>query len=209
MKLFFKHVDNTTDPLAKEYLSRPFLKTITLHPFKDINKKYRFHNILNTHRILELKQKHRKLNLELENLKTKIEQKFSPNSTLERRTILEYKFFNSKNIYSPFAKSPRSVIGNVLNNILNNTLLYLIEEINHGVNELKNEIQFKELLNGYIRYHPLNGLEIILRNLFKVRIGRKGWIYEKFIQIVSTRRPFNPLLFSEDDSLFIRDPRKK
>lgn len=115
-----------------------------------------------------------------------------------RSTTHNFEFF-TRSLFSDSYISPKRGLEGFWKRSLTDTIRQLMDDINVNSKDRGRVIDFKDLLYGYVRHHPLFGLDYILDVLLIYRKyeGRKMTLPVR--RHAYLRRSFSSILFKEED----------
>jgi chondroitin sulfate synthase len=224
MQHIFHHNSSGNSAFTNDLLSREVLRAISLHPVKQFKYQYRLHNFINQRKIIDLKQKSFLIEREIYDLTKKVlknssiytndqlktEQlqdrfKLAPKlnkirkaTSNERRQNYDFDFFTRSLFASTYISPKRGLEGYWRNSLLD-SVRQIMDEINRNSIERGRIIDFKDILYGYVRHHPLIGIDYIIDVLLVYRKyeGRKMTVPVR--RHAYLRNSFTSLQFREDN----------
>jgi chondroitin sulfate synthase len=220
MQHIFHHNSSGNSAFTNDLLSREVLRAISLHPVKQFKYQYRLHNFINQRKIIDLKQKSFLIEREIYELTKKILQNSSINTnehtiqdrfklapklikirkttSSERRQNYDFDFFTRSLFASTYISPKRGLEGYWRNSLLD-SVRQIMDEINRNSIERGRIIDFKDILYGYVRHHPLIGIDYIIDVLLVYRKyeGRKMTVPVR--RHAYLRNSFTNLQFREDN----------
>jgi chondroitin sulfate synthase len=224
MQHIFHHNSSGNSAFTNDLLSREVLRAISLHPVKQFKYQYRLHNFINQRKIIDLKQKSFLIEREIYDLTKKILKNSSINTndqlkteqlqdrfklapklnkirkatSNERRQNYDFDFFTRSLFASTYISPKRGLEGYWRNSLLD-SVRQIMDEINRNSIERGRIIDFKDILYGYVRHHPLIGIDYIIDVLLVYRKyeGRKMTVPVR--RHAYLRNSFTSLQFREDN----------
>jgi chondroitin sulfate synthase len=129
----------------------------------------------------------------------------------KREERYDYDFF-TRSLFSPSYVSPKRGLEGFWKRSIVDSIRQIMEEINKNSIERGRIIDFKDILYGYVRHHPLTGLDYIIDLLLIYRKyeGRKMTVPVRRHAYI--RNSYTDMLFREDDlvsSIFIKGPKNR
>ena len=237
MQNIFHHNSSGNNAFTGDLLSREVIRATSLHPIKKSEYQYRLHNFLNQRKIIDLRQKCLQLEREVYRLRhdltfgnqsqaNKEDNMYDSVSSIADRFKLpprlnairmdvnrrenRYDFdFFTRSLFSSSYISPKRGLEGYWRISLMNSVRQIMDEINRNSIERGRLIDFKDILYGYVRHHPLIGIDYIIDVLLVYRKyeGRKMTVPVRRHAYV--RNSFTTLQFREDNldsSLFVEVP---
>jgi len=224
MQHIFHHNSSGNSAFTNDLLSREVLRAISLHPVKQFKYQYRLHNFINQRKIIDLKQKSFLIEREIYDLTKKVLKNSSINTndqlkteqlqdrfklapklnkirkatSNERRQNYDFDFFTRSLFASTYISPKRGLEGYWRNSLLD-SVRQIMDEINRNSIERGRIIDFKDILYGYVRHHPLIGIDYIIDVLLVYRKyeGRKMTVPVR--RHAYLRNSFTSLQFREDN----------
>uniref|UniRef100_A0A1B6EH51 Hexosyltransferase n=1 Tax=Clastoptera arizonana TaxID=38151 RepID=A0A1B6EH51_9HEMI len=211
----FYHNYSSSGAYMGDLRSKEVHQAITLHPIKKYRYLYRLHNYIEGLRIRDLQQNNIVLHRELRRmaglLNTTVtgmlklsgpDETYLGNNTLfgQELSLNQYKphkeeevlkwDFVLKSLFSDDNLNPRRKPETAIINGLEDAVRELMEAINVNVLKRGREILFKEVLYGYTRLNPINGVNYVFDlllayrkfrgNKFEVPVRRHAYVQQTF-----------------------------
>lgn len=213
MQHIFHHNSSGNDAFTGDLLSREVLRATSLHPVKKSQYQYRLHNFINQRKIIDLRQKCLFLEREVFRLSKDLANdsnitilnrfKLAPKlNTLrlpkKRENRYDFDFF-TRSLFSSSYISPKRGLEGYWRRSLLDSVRQIMDEINRNSIERGRLIDFKDVLYGYVRHHPLIGIDYIIDVLLVYRKyeGRKMTVPVRRHAYV--RNSYTSLQFREDN----------
>ena len=238
MQHIFHHNSSGNEAFTANLLAAEVLKATSLHPIKQHKYLYRMHNFINQRKIIDLRQRYLFLENQVFDKRNQLlatarqmnayEEHFvntSSNSILNERLLekpnlksakptqkrqdrYDFDFF-TRSLFAPTYVSPRRRLEGFWQNSITDSLRQVMEEINQNSKERGRLIDYKDTLYGYVRNHPLIGLDYIIDVLLIYRKyeGRKMTVPVRRHAYI--RNSYVTMLFREDTlntSIFMSVP---
>ena len=189
-RLDWTAVDGVTSSFNGDLLTLDVLQSITLHPIKKPADFYRLDNFLLQRRIMQLRERHLQLKLDSLLHLSHSESANASSSVVTRRRLgqpHEFSFMINKGVYEATSNEPRRRFeGHWLRALTEakrqlNEQLFVLQVDRHS--ERRRIQQVHNFDYGYVRHHPLVGLEFIIE--MSIPFARRFVL----------RQQFNALLF--------------
>ena len=238
MQHIFHHNSSGNEAFTANLLAGEVLKATSLHPIKQHKYLYRMHNFINQRKIIDLRQRYlflekqvfdkrnqllataRNMNAYEENfLNTSsnsiLRERFLEKPTLKsakptrkRQDRYDFDFF-TRSLFATTYVSPRRRLEGFWQSSITDSLRQVMEVINQNSKERGRLIDYKDTLYGYVRNHPLIGLDYIIDVLLIYRKyeGRKMTVPVRRHAYI--RNSYVTMLFREDTlntSIFVSVP---